>query len=164
MMSVIAMSIDPMAHNPNVSNLGPDPPKTLKEAEQRFRGFLRRQNYPETIYWLIPDEIVISAGPHYWIRKRRTQATQHAALRYAEGVDRNLGILLKAICATDTETFASVFIPQNDEEAQNHLMGRCLKLSCAVERHPATAITDPLRWLWLEWRYGKQSRALDELW
>ena len=144
-----------------VSDLNADPPKTLEEAEQKLKGFLLRQHYPEAICWLIPGDVLASAGPRYWVRKRGTEAKQYTATRYAEGVDRNLGILLEAVCATETETFASVFIPEDDLDAQYHLMGPLLKLSCPVERHSTTEITNPLRWLWLRWRYGRQSDSLE---
>lgn len=143
------------------SDLSPNPPKTLNEAEERFRGFLRRVNYPDVICWLIPGDVVVSAGPHYWVRKRAGKAAEYAALRYAEGVNRNFGILLEAICATEAETFASVFVPEDDEDAQRHLMGPVLKLSCPVERHSTTVITNPFRWLWLCTRHGKQSEMLE---
>jgi hypothetical protein len=149
------------AHNLRVSDLNQDPPKTLREAEQNFRSFLLREHYPETICWLIPGDVVISIGPHYWVRKRGTEAEQYAAARYSEGIDRGLGIHLRAICATKAETFASVFIPKDSVDAQYHFLGPLLKVSCPVERHSATAITDPLRWLWLRWRYGKQSNVLE---
>jgi hypothetical protein len=119
-----------IAHNSGVPELNPDPPKTLKEAEEEFSRFLLGQNYPEAICWLKPGDVVASAGPHYWVRKRGGQAEEDAALRYAKGVDRNLGILLEAVCATEAETFASVLIPQSDEDARYHLMGPVLKLSC----------------------------------
>lgn len=144
-----------------VSDFNSDPPKTLEGAEQRFRGFLRSQNYPEAVCWLIPGDVLASAGPHYWVRKRGTEAKHYTATRYAKGVDRNLGILLEAVCATETETFASVFIPEDDADAQYHLMGTLLKLSCPVERQSTTAITNPLRWLWLQWRYGRLSDSLE---
>jgi len=153
--------IDVIAHNSGVSELNPDPPKTLNEAEQKFSRFLLSQNYPDTIHWLIPGDVLAGAGPHYWVRKRGCQAKEYAALRYAKGVNRNLGILLEAVCATEAETFASVFVPESDEDAQYHLVGPALKLSCPVERRSTTVITNPLRWLWLWYRYGKQSEMLE---
>lgn len=144
-----------------MSDLSPNPPKTLKEAEEKFRAFLRRENYPDAICWLIPGDVVVSAGPHYRVRKRGAKAEEYAALLYTEGVSRNLGILLEAICATEAETFASVFVPEDDEDAQRHLMGPVLKLSCPVKRHLTTAITNPLCWRWLSRRHGKQSEKLE---
>jgi len=144
-----------------VSDLNADPPKTLEEAKQKFRGFLRSQNYPEAICWLIPGDVLASAGPQYWVRKSGAGAEQYRANRYAQGVDRNLGILVEAVCATETETFASVFIPEDDADAQHRLMGPLLKLSCPVQRHSTTEVTNPLYWLWLRWRYGRQSDSLE---
>jgi hypothetical protein len=43
------------------------------------------------------------------------------------GLERNFGIKLQAICATASETFASVFVPEDDVDAQYHLMGRWIK-------------------------------------
>ena len=148
-------------HNLCVSDLNPDPPRTLKQAEQKFRSFLCRENYPETICWLIPGDVVVSNGPHYWVRKRGPEAEQYAATRYAEGVNRGLGILLRAICATNAETFASVFVPQNTVDAQEHLLGSLLRVSCPIVRHSTTAVSNPLRWFWLRWRYGRPSDMLE---
>ena len=61
---------------------------------------------------------MVSTGPHYWIRKRGMEAAEYAAARYSEGVDRGLGILLRAICATRTGTFAAVFVPEDREDAR----------------------------------------------
>jgi hypothetical protein len=144
-----------------VSNLNLDPPRTLKQAEQAFRSFLQRENYPERICWLIPGDVLASNGPHYWVRKRGIEAEQYAATRYAKGVDRGLGILLRAICATNEETFASVFIPESTADAQEHLLGPFLRISCPVERHSTTAVSNPLRWLWLRWRHGSASDLLE---
>ena len=150
------------AHNLCVVDLYQDPPQTLREAEEKFRSLLRRENYPATICWLIPGDVVVSSGPHYWARKRATEAEQYEATRYAEGVIRGLGILLRAICATNAETFATVFVPRDLLDAQYHLLGPALRVSCPLGRHSATAITQPLRWQWLRWRYGKQSDLLEE--
>jgi hypothetical protein len=34
-----------MQHNPNVTNSTPDPPPTLKDAEEKFSTFLASQDY-----------------------------------------------------------------------------------------------------------------------
>jgi hypothetical protein len=58
------------------------------------------------------------------------------------GLERNFGIKLQAICATASETFASVFVPEDDVDAQYHLMGRGLNLSCPVERYCTAAVRE----------------------
>lgn len=84
-----------------------------------------------------------------------------AALQYRFGVQRNPGILLEAVCATETETFARVFIPEDDIDAQYRLIGRGLKLSCPVERYRMSAVTNPVHWLFLRLRYRKRSKMLE---
>ena len=148
------------AHNSRVSELTPDPP-TFEAAEQKLSAFLRGQNFPARICWLIPGDVVVDNQRRYWVRDRRAKAAQYAARRYAEGIRRKLGILLQAICSNEVETFASVFVPDDDLAAQYHLIGRGLKLSCPVERCSTTSTTNPVRWLLLSWRYGKQSEMLE---
>ena len=106
-----------------MTELAPDPPLTLKAAEERFSAFLASQNYPDKVCWITHDDLLIDQKTHFWIRPR-PNAEEHAAQQYAEGLDRKLGIELRAICATDAETFASVFVPKDDLDSQYHLMGR----------------------------------------
>jgi hypothetical protein len=147
-------------HNSVVRNsTSPDPPPALEDAEKKFGAFLASQGYPKTIRWLSPRELLIDTKRHYWIRPRST-TSHRAAQRYAEGLKRNLGIELRAICATDTETFAHVFVPRDDLDRQYHLMGRVLKLSCPVERRPASTTGNLLNWFALRLLNGKQSNIL----
>lgn len=145
----------------NMHDLKPDPPLTLAAAELRFQSFLRSQNLPHTVCWLMPGDVVVSEGPHFWVRKRGPEALRYANARYAEGLRRNRGILLEVICTTEKETFAAVFIPEDDTDAQYRLMGRGLKISCPVKRYSASATTNAFRWSLLHWRYGKRSRILE---
>ena len=146
---------------PGVTDSNPDPPQTLSAAQEKFRAFLASQNYPTAVCWLMPGDVVVGTNRHYWVRKRDERATRYAALRYAEGLRRNFGVMLRAICATETETFACVFIPEDDLDAQGHLMGRGLKLSCPTERYSTSAVRNPLKWKVLCWRNGKRSNLLE---
>lgn len=139
----------------------PGPPQTLSAAEEKFRTFLAMQNYPKAICWLMPGDVVVDTNRHYWIRKREAEATRYAGLRYSVGLERNLGVMLQAICATEAETFASVFVPEDDLDAQSHLIGSGLKLSCPVERYPTSIVRNPLKWRVLWWRYGERSKELE---
>jgi hypothetical protein len=145
-------------YNSRATDSNPDPPQTLFAAEEKFRAFLATQNYPKAICWLTPGDVVVDTNRHFWVRKRDKKATEYAALQYAEGLRRNFGVMLRAICATEMETFASVFIPEDDLDAQCHLMGRGLKLSCPVERYSTSAVRNPLKWKVLCWRNGQRSK------
>jgi hypothetical protein len=141
------------------SNL--DPPQTLAAAEQKFSSFLASQLYPATICWLNPGDMLVDRDRRFWIRDRRIKAAKRAALKYSEGLERNLGVELRAICATEAQTFASVFAPADDVEAQYHLMGHGLKLSCPTERCSTSTITNPIKWLVLWLRNGRSSKMLE---
>ena len=109
----------------------------------------------------MPGDVVVDTNRHYWVRERQAEATGYAALRYSVGVESNFGIKLQAICATKAETFASVFVPENDVDASTHRMGRGLKLSCPVERYSTSTVSNPLKWWLLWWRNGQRSRELE---
>jgi hypothetical protein len=150
-----------VTHNSRVTGANPDPPpQTLSAAEETFRTFLASQNYPKAVCWVMPGDVVVDTNCHYWVRKREAEATRYAALRYSVGLERNLGVKLQAICATESETFASVFIPEDDLDAQYHLMGRGLKLSCPVEKYSTSAVRNLLRWRLLRWRNGQRGWEL----
>ena len=140
-----------VAHNSRVFDANADPPNTLSDAEERFRTFLAAQNYPREICWLMPGDVMAGRNRHLWVRKRGAEATRYATHKYLVGLERNLGIELEAICATETVTFASVFIPEADLDAERHLMGRGLKLLSAVERNATSAVTNPIKWKFLWW-------------
>jgi hypothetical protein len=144
-----------------VTDANPDPPLTFAGAEEKFRKFLVIQNFPKAICWLMRGDVVVDTNRHHWIRKREEEGTRYAALRYSKGLERNLGIILQAICATQLETFACVFVPEDELDAQRHLMGRCLKLSCPVERHPTSTVRNPFKWRLLWWRNNQRSKGLE---
>lgn len=139
----------------------PDPPLTLKTAKEKFSSFLASQNYPQNVCWIALGDLVVDNKTHFWIRLR-PNAEEHAAQQYAEGLDRGLGIELRAICATDAETLASVFIPESDLDSQYHLMGRGLKLTCPVKRYSTSTVRSLVKWLalCLRNRQGRQCGAL----
>ena len=136
-----------------------DPPRSFAEAEVRFGQFLASNGYPATIGWLKSDHVLVDTPSQRWV-DRGAKALDDAKLRYAEGLRRNLGIALYAICATDKVTFASVFVPEDDVDAQYRLMSRGLKLSCPTSRLSASVITNRLRCVILALRDRGRSKML----
>ena len=129
----------------------PDPPLTLKAAREKFSAFLASQNYPEKVCWIALGDLLVDKKTHFWIRPK-PNAEENAAQQYAEGLDRKLGIELRAICATDVETLASVFIPEDEVDSQYHLMGHGLKLTCPVKRYSTSLVRNSVKWLALRLR------------
>jgi hypothetical protein len=58
-----------VAHNSRVTDANPDPPDTFSTAEEKFRTFLAAQDYPTTICWLMPGDMVVDTNRHYGVRK-----------------------------------------------------------------------------------------------
>jgi hypothetical protein len=135
----------------NVTESAPDPPVTLKAAKEKFSAFLASQNYPEKVCWIAVDDLLVDKNTHFWIRPR-PNSEERAAQQYAHGLDRKIGIELRAICATDAETFATVFVPKDDLDSQNHLMGHGLKLTCPVKRYSTSNVRGLVKWLALRLR------------
>jgi hypothetical protein len=130
----------------NVNRSGPDPPLTLEAAQETFSAFLASQNYPARVCWITLADLLVDGEAHFWIRPK-SNGEEIAAQRYAEGLDRKLGIELRAICASDVETFASVFAPMDAVESEYHLMGHELKLSCPAKRYSTSKVQSLVKWL-----------------
>ena len=150
-----------LADNPDMTVPSSDPPETLAEAVEKFKKFLSAQHWPESIRWLTHDNVLVDRQGQFWVRERGTMALEHAKLRYSEGVGRNLGVALSAVCATNTETFASVFVPGDELDRRYHLMGRVLKLSIPTSRRSAFTVKNPLRWWILGLRHKRRSMILE---
>lgn len=133
------------------------PPKVFSDAEKRLSTFLVEHGYPATVRWLLPED-VIPGGERYWINPREPESTETATHNYRCGLQKNLGINLRAVCADDSTTYATVFVPVDDLDAQNNLMGRGLKLSCPARKVKAVRITNRLRWRYLTLRYKDRIR------
>jgi len=156
----ILQQLSKLADNLAMTDSNSDPPETLAEAAEKFKKFLSAQHWPRTISWLTHDNVLVDGQGQFWVRERGTKAFEQAKLRYSEGIERNLGVALSAVCATATETFASVFVPTDDLDRQYHLMGRVLKLSVPTSRKSALTVRNPLRWWILELLNKRRSKAL----
>jgi hypothetical protein len=135
--------------------LSADLPSSLAAAEEKFRLFLSAQNYPPAICWIREGDLLVDRTLHFWVRERGLKEANHAARRYLKGLERNVGVELRAICSTEERAFASVFVPADDLDAQQHLIGRGLKLSCPTERYATSTVKNPLHWLALWLRYWR---------
>jgi hypothetical protein len=137
-------------------------PETFAEAEQRFKTFLVTNRYPAAIWWISPRDLVVTGPREYSIRKRTGSAAMYADEKFGHGLANGIGVEIRAICASDSEAFATVYVPKNDIDAESHLMGNGLKLSCPVERPAVTIVTNSLKWLFLSRRDAGRSSVLFE--
>ena len=144
-----------------------DPPKDFLEAEELFREFLVSQGYPPDISWVFIEDLIPAKGGQYWARQnRRHEGATKAKRQYQLGLERNLGIALNAFGKGEYSTFASIFVPENETDAQFHMMGRCLKRTCSTSPVAVHVTTNLLHWLLLRFRNRalvRQFRELEEL-
>ena len=107
-----------------------EPPKTLAEATERFVQFLPKAGYPNHVRWIFRDDVVIDSHNRLWTRSNADARIHEAERLYEEGLRRNIGIALHALCVAGGETLAIVIVPSDDLDSQYRLMspGR-LKLS-----------------------------------
>ena len=149
-------------HNREVTDTGPDPPTDFEVAENKFSQFLRANRYPAAIRWINAEDLVCDRQGHCWIGQNSRRGLETARQRYSDGLVKNLGILLQAVCASGTETFAVVFIPADKEDAQYHLLGSSLRLACPTQLRRATVVGNSLRWWVLNVLNKEQSKRLRE--
>lgn len=127
-------------------------PTALEEATKRFRDFLQEQGWPTNIVWLQRDD-VLPRSKGISIRARDySEAFGRASQEYSAGKSKGLGVALIAHCADDQSTFASIFLPADDFEAQRALMGKGLKLSAFVDRIPFVLVQSQFMWIMLRIR------------
>ena len=134
--------------------------KTLSQAEQEFKSFLLANGYPQTICWITPNDLIVSSPHEYWIRKRKQRAEEYVGAKFAQAVANGMGVELRAICANADQTFATVFVPTDREDAEYRLMRDGVKLSCPAERPKARVTGNALRWLLLSRRDAGRSTVL----
>jgi hypothetical protein len=142
-----------------------DPPLALATAEELFMEFLTRHGHPSKVRWILACNLVVDGSGRYWIRGRETQTdgTREATRRYSIGLERKIGVSLRAFCVSESETFAAVFIPSDSADAQYRLLGRSLKLSCPSERIPAHIVRNAILWFLLTLLHGFRTQMLEEL-
>ena len=121
-------------------------PGSLEEASQRFREFLRSQGWPDEVQWLIPGAVLASKRGHCWINSRKVEGGMALAREtYQQGVTQGLGISIEALCQTDSVTFAYVFVPTDQDEAERLLITG-LKLSVPLTAQRARVVKNSCWW------------------
>jgi hypothetical protein len=136
-------------------------PPTLGEAVEQFKKFLGSNGHPTEVRWVTRGD-VIPKGPHQrWVHARSENQIPCAEKQYAQGLKKGLGIALRAVCSTETATFAAVFVPEDDLDAHCNLMPRGLEVSCPAEKMKAVLVKNPFWWRYLRLRYRRRIEILE---
>ncbi len=108
------------------------PPHRFSEAEVLFGRFLASNGYPARVYWIREEELVIGLDHSRLVRRTSLSGGATFEQRYLQGVAKGFGIGMSAHCASQDHTFATIYIPEDAIDAQYHLMGPGLKMSCPI--------------------------------
>jgi hypothetical protein len=128
-----------------VTDANHGPLQTLSLPKKSSERFLQPKTIQKQFYWLMPGDVVVDTNRHYWIRKREVDGTRH----------------LQAICATESQTFVSVFVPEDHPDTHYRLMLRGLKFSCPIEGYSTSTVKNPLKWEVLSWAERQRSTELE---
>jgi|SRR5579859_166933 len=135
-------------------------PNSLDSATTQFSEFLRNNGYPGGVRWITAADVAIDQQGNFWVRNHPEFHISQAELQYRSGLERGLGVALRAVCANETTTFALIFVPRDNAEAQYAMMGNGIKLSCPTVRCPTKIVNNFLWWWILKARNRKRTKML----
>jgi hypothetical protein len=142
-------------------DLQTDPPQTLAEATQLFAEYLAENNYPTQIRWIMPDQIFQAEDGTFMIHALAAEKGRDVAEKqYHAGLHAGFGILLQALCATDRETIAEIYIPSDEADAKLNRIRSSLKFTCPGFVAQASYIEDPIAWQRLKSEADDRAKAL----
>jgi hypothetical protein len=139
-----------------------DPPQTFAEAEERFSRFLVENGYPPKIRWILRDHLALDTERNFLLRvTSENEGLTEAQRRYSSGLEGRLGIIMEAICATQDETIARIYIPTDTNDSQRHRVHHGLKLACPSERR-VVLIREEAEWDRLGYDIGFYTKLMRE--
>jgi hypothetical protein len=142
-------------------DLESSPPSSLAEATELFAEYLASNAYPTQIRWITPDQIFQGENGSYLVHAVTPQAAlDEAETHYAAGLNTGFGILLQALCATESETIAEIYIPTDEADAKVNRIRSSLKFTCPGSITPASYVRDSADWLRLKSEADKRAKAL----
>lgn len=142
-------------------DLESSPPSTLSEATQLFSEYLSTNSYPTQIRWITPDQIFQREDGVYLVHAASpTDAQSEAEKHYAAGLKTGFGILLQALCATDRETIAEIYIPTDESDAKLNRIRSSLKFTCPGSITPASYVHNSAEWQRLKSEADARAKAL----
>jgi hypothetical protein len=142
-------------------DLESSPPSSLTEAAELFAEYLATNTYPTQIRWITPDQIFQGDDGTYLVHAVSPEAALAEAKKlYAAGLNTGFGILLQALCATESETIAEIYIPSDEADAKLNRIRSNLKFTCPGVITPASYIHDPVEWQRLKTEADDRAKAL----
>ena len=132
----------------------------------RFQQFLGQNQYPESILWLTPEDVLLSGKRFVYVRLPIPAANEMTARKmFDDGVANGRGLLMSTICEMEGSTYCYVWYPRRQEEEPQGLWPRdgSVKLSAkmATSRLPGKPVRSRLLWALLKLR-SRRKQGLKE--
>ncbi|HEY1471190.1 MAG TPA: hypothetical protein VGF61_19265 [Candidatus Acidoferrum sp.] len=134
----------------------------------RFQQFLRKNNYPENMVWLMPEDILLSGKQSFYVRVPIPDTNETNARNiYDQGMAHGRGLLVSTICEMGASTCCYVWFPKRPEEEPQGIWPRdgSVKFSVKMEvsRVRGKPIKSRLLWAFLKSRHRNKQNLKDFL-
>ena len=127
--------------------------ESFAEASMRLSQFMQDQGLPSCRMWVDWGDVIVKNGRLYVYRSRTKDRATSAEARFQEAANRGVGVCLEAICIVKDTTCSFVYLPSNDDEADQHwIPASGVKLSVPTYPREARLVSNPIVWSLLKLR------------
>jgi hypothetical protein len=123
------------------------------ESSTRLSQFLQDRGLPPRKMCVDWGDVIVKNGRFYVYRSRTKDRAASAEARFQEAAKRGVGVCLEAICTVKDATCTFVYLPSNDDEADQHwIPASGVKLSVPTDPREARLVSNPIVWAFLKLR------------
>jgi hypothetical protein len=135
-------------------------PSHFDEATSAFREFLSKQRRPQAIEWVFREDVLQVARWKYIRVPLPRENAERAKTLYMAGVERGLGVAIDAFSHSANVTYAWIFVPWDNTDAEYSMVGsEHLKLSVPETVTSARIVRSAVAWSLLRFRASLARRA-----
>jgi len=130
----------------------------FEAAKAQFLELLRQCEYPQTVVWVTPKDILLSGKRSVYVRVPVSNDNDLKVRQsFEEGIMRGRGVLISTICEMAGSTCCYIWFPQDGEQGHHGLWPKDGGLKMTVKtdssRISGKAVRNPVLWAWLRLRY-----------
>jgi len=129
----------------------------------RFRAFLKQNNYPENVVWVMPEDILLTGKRFIYVRVPIPAENEERIRRmYDDGVTQGRGLVMGTVCRMNQSTYSYLWFPRSAGEIPQGIWptNGDLKLSASDKSSSPAGrpIKHQMLWMLLKlWHHRKQS-------
>ncbi len=96
--------------------------QTFDEAVVGLQSLLARMQRPSSLAWVFRGDVT-RYRRQYWVRWPPPETRRHdASQEFARGIEQGLGLALEVIGFTRTHSLATVYVPQDEQDASDMML------------------------------------------